>query len=47
MGHLKAEFDAEVAALRSELAEAYALMERLRTINAFIGYERMGSDAIN
>jgi hypothetical protein len=27
---MKAEFDAEVAALRSELREAYALMERLR-----------------
>jgi hypothetical protein len=38
---------AEVAALRSELAEAYELMEKLRTINAFNAYQRMESDAIN
>jgi hypothetical protein len=29
---MRAYFDAEVAALRSELAQAYALMERLRTL---------------
>jgi hypothetical protein len=29
------------------LAEAYAVMEKLRTINAFTKYERMESDAIN
>jgi hypothetical protein len=28
-------------------AEAYELMQRLRTINAFARYERMESDAIN
>jgi hypothetical protein len=29
------------------LAEAYAMMERLRTLNAFARYERSESDAIN
>jgi hypothetical protein len=44
---MKAEFDAEVAALRSELADAYALMERLRTLNAFARYEQSETDTIN
>jgi hypothetical protein len=43
----RANFAREVAALRSELREAYALLERLRTINAFTAYQRMESDAIN
>jgi hypothetical protein len=44
---MKAYFDREVAALRSELAEAYALMERLRTLNAFAKYERSETDSVN
>ena len=44
---MKAEFDAEVAALRSELAQAYALLEQLRTLNAFARYERSESDTVN
>jgi hypothetical protein len=36
-----------VAALRRELAEAYALMERLRTLNAFARYERSETDTVN
>jgi hypothetical protein len=31
---MRADFAAEVAALRAELTEAYALLERLRTLNA-------------
>jgi hypothetical protein len=38
---------AEVAALRRELREAYEVIERLRAINTFIGYERMASDSVN
>ena len=44
---MNAEFDAEVAALRRELAESYAMMERMRTLLAFSRYERSESDAIN
>jgi hypothetical protein len=44
---LKAEFNAEVAALRRELAEGYALMERLRMLNAFAQYQRSETDSIN
>ena len=44
---MRAYFDREVAALRSELAEAYALMERLRTLNAFAKYERSETDSVN
>jgi hypothetical protein len=44
---MRAYFDAEVAALRSELKEAYALMEYLSTLNAFARHERSETDAIN
>jgi hypothetical protein len=44
---MRAYFDAEVAALMSELAQAYALMERLRTLNAFAQYQRSETDTIN
>jgi hypothetical protein len=44
---MRARFAAEVAALRQELAESYALMERMRTLLAFSRYERSESDALN
>jgi hypothetical protein len=44
---MKAHFAREVAALRSELAQAYALLERLRTINAFAQYQRSEHDTVN
>ena len=44
---MKAEFDAEVAALRSELAEAYAVIERLRVLNGFARYGRGEHNTIN
>lgn len=47
MERLQAEFESEVAALRKELAEAYAMMERYRTINEFIRYERSEHDTVN
>ena len=43
---MRAYFDAEVGALRSELREAYAMMEYLRTLNAFARYERSETNAI-
>jgi hypothetical protein len=44
---IKAESDAEVAALRSELAQAYAQLEQLRTLNVFARYERSETDTVN
>ena len=44
---MKAEFDAEVAALRQELADAYTVMEQMRTLPAFARYERSEHDVIN
>jgi hypothetical protein len=46
MEEMRAHFDAEAAALRSELAEAYAMLEHLRTLNA-ARYERSETDSVN
>jgi hypothetical protein len=40
---MRAHFDA----LRRELTDAYALMERLRTLNAFAQYQRSETDTVN
>jgi hypothetical protein len=37
---MKAEFDAEVAALRCKLAEAHAMLDRLQMLNEFARYQR-------
>ena len=47
MERLQAEFESEVAALRSELASAYAMMAKLQTINEFNRYERSEHDTVN
>jgi hypothetical protein len=44
---MQAKFAAEVAALRAELAESHAMMERMRTLLAFSRYERRESDSVN
>jgi hypothetical protein len=44
---LKAEFESELAALRSKLAEAYALLDKLKMLNEFARHERSETDTVN
>jgi hypothetical protein len=44
---MRGDFAAEVAALRSELTDAYATMERMRTLLAFGRYETSETDTVN